>query len=266
LAPFFLLQAAHKVLEHLIRKYSVHAYDVTEVMQCILPYHETKVFVKLLSLLKIKTNKTFAFLEQCQAHRIAPTRSFLSSAMLKNRKFFAFVAKLPGAYTSTQSSFKSLYSFFSATMVQTILKESPIPQTLIADLIPVLTEGISSKESEFQISSYMILGTLVTQVTLRHDIIEDLEKRIISNVLPHLHRNAIFILLVTRQNSTSEPVFPQEFITMASWNDFIPTLLAFVNEQYDLSKLMVPYLDLLAKKCTRDWCGEALRCHLINRP
>ena len=56
LAPtlaFFLLKPAGKVLEWLIRRFRVQEFNIDAVVACILPYHETKAFVKMVSLLKI---------------------------------------------------------------------------------------------------------------------------------------------------------------------------------------------------------------------
>ena len=40
-------------------RYHIHQYNIDEVMQCVLPYHETRIFVRVIQLLPIAepTNK-----------------------------------------------------------------------------------------------------------------------------------------------------------------------------------------------------------------
>jgi len=54
LSPYFMLKASHKVFEYLIRRYSVHEHNTEAVMKCVLPYHQTNTFVRVIQLLKLK--------------------------------------------------------------------------------------------------------------------------------------------------------------------------------------------------------------------
>lgn len=69
LAPHFLLSSTHKVLEHLIRKYlyvsfffftndlpfsSIHIFNAKELLMICLPFHETLIFAKVLSIVELK--------------------------------------------------------------------------------------------------------------------------------------------------------------------------------------------------------------------
>ena len=58
LSPYFLLRAAHKCLEWLIRAFRINSFNVDAVMECILPYHQTKLFVRMLQLLPIKAGSS----------------------------------------------------------------------------------------------------------------------------------------------------------------------------------------------------------------
>lgn len=46
LAPYFLLSATHKTLEWLIHRYHIHQYNRDQFILLILPYHETRMFVR----------------------------------------------------------------------------------------------------------------------------------------------------------------------------------------------------------------------------
>lgn len=44
--PYFLLNACHKALEWLVFRYCIHQYNRDEFILLILPYHETRIFVR----------------------------------------------------------------------------------------------------------------------------------------------------------------------------------------------------------------------------
>jgi len=54
LSPYFLLKPSGKVLEYLIRRFRIQDFNVESILKCILPYHETKSFVKMISILNIR--------------------------------------------------------------------------------------------------------------------------------------------------------------------------------------------------------------------
>lgn len=51
LSPYFLQASSFKVLEWLIRHFQVNEMNVNEMMRCILPYHETRQFIRVLQTL-----------------------------------------------------------------------------------------------------------------------------------------------------------------------------------------------------------------------
>lgn len=53
LSNYFLLRPAHKAFEYLLRRYRIHKYNVSSIMSCILPYHETNLFGRVVHLMKL---------------------------------------------------------------------------------------------------------------------------------------------------------------------------------------------------------------------
>jgi hypothetical protein len=54
LSPYFLLKPAGKAIEWLIRRFRINEFNIESVIACILPYHETKAFVAMVSTLRIE--------------------------------------------------------------------------------------------------------------------------------------------------------------------------------------------------------------------
>ncbi|CAI9599105.1 unnamed protein product, partial [Staurois parvus] len=53
LSPYFMLKPAKKCLEWLIHRFQVHLYNEESLIGCVLPYYETKAFVRVIQLLRI---------------------------------------------------------------------------------------------------------------------------------------------------------------------------------------------------------------------
>lgn len=45
-SPYFLLSPAHKTLEWLIHRFHIHEFNRDQFLLLILPYHETRMFVR----------------------------------------------------------------------------------------------------------------------------------------------------------------------------------------------------------------------------
>lgn len=56
LSPYFLLQPSIKCLEWLIRRFYIHEYNKDIFMMLILPYHETRIFVRCVQLMNLSVN------------------------------------------------------------------------------------------------------------------------------------------------------------------------------------------------------------------
>lgn len=65
-----MLKPAGKALEWLIRRFRINEYNVDAVMQAILPYHETALFVTMVSILQIEYVPFNLLLWQKQEHSI----------------------------------------------------------------------------------------------------------------------------------------------------------------------------------------------------
>ncbi|KAJ2343536.1 snoRNA-binding rRNA-processing protein utp10, partial [Coemansia sp. RSA 2618] len=54
-APYFLTKPAGKALEWLVRRFRVQEFNARDVLAAILPYHETKAFLTMLTIITFET-------------------------------------------------------------------------------------------------------------------------------------------------------------------------------------------------------------------
>ena len=87
LSPYFLDGNTFKVLEWLVRKFLIHEMNVDAIMACILPYHETRQFVQVVSILNIGHN-TSASASSTASSSSNPWSFLLSVQKSKTLQFF----------------------------------------------------------------------------------------------------------------------------------------------------------------------------------
>ncbi|KAI7866230.1 hypothetical protein BDF14DRAFT_1985180 [Spinellus fusiger] len=169
LSPYFLLKPAGKVLEYLIRHFRINEFNVPDILACIFPYHETKSFVKMVSILTIEANSSFSVLHSVQKSGVPLERSFLVARMERRKHLLNFICN---TVLQCPVPFPTLYSFYAATMTELVSKHG-LNEESVLTITANLVDGLSaSKVPDLQIASYMILSQLATKVSLTKEAIQ----------------------------------------------------------------------------------------------
>jgi hypothetical protein len=92
LSPFYLQSQSFKVLEWLIRRFEINEMNVSVILECILPFHETSHFTKFVSILDVKDD--FSFLKTVQKSMVPLTRKVLVATIIKNKSLLTFILKM----------------------------------------------------------------------------------------------------------------------------------------------------------------------------
>lgn len=164
LSPYFLHKPAHKVLEWLIRKYRINDMNVEAVIECILPYHETPAFVRMVQILYFKENDKWGFLFDVKKNAKEINRSYLALRCLADRSILNFVAQsaLWNAENASKMKKKNIHivPFLTYLMLEYIHKIGKVELAHVTHILPVVESLITSKYADLQMSGYMILDTL----------------------------------------------------------------------------------------------------------
>ncbi|CEP08664.1 hypothetical protein [Parasitella parasitica] len=191
LSPYFLLKPSGKVLEYLIRRFRIQDFNVESILKCILPYHETKSFVKMVSILNIDDKSPWEFLKPVKKSLLPLERSLLVKKMIKNRYVFDFICK-----TVTQSlvPFQTLYSFYAALLTDFIKFPPSVTADMTIALAPHLIDGFKAKKlPELQLASYMIVSQLSSKATFSKEGVEAL----VDAMLRHYKKSCYTYCLLT---------------------------------------------------------------------
>ncbi|KAJ8264433.1 hypothetical protein GJAV_G00149100 [Gymnothorax javanicus] len=158
LSPYFLLKPAQKCLEWLVHRFHIHLYNVDSLIACVLPFHETKVFVRVIQLLKISdpTNR-WNWLHALQKPGVPLARGTLITHCYKDLGFMDFictmVTKSAKAYSGSSGNcaqLRVIFSFFASTIVPALEAVEKVTDTLIAKLLPYIQKGLKSSHADFR--------------------------------------------------------------------------------------------------------------------
>lgn len=166
LSPHFLSKPAHKCLEWLIRRYRVNELNIDAVMDCILPYHETTQFVRMVQILYFGDNSRWGFLHDVKREARVVSRSFLAKRMLADRALldgvFACVEWMVVRHRDTGSRKPATYlSFFAMVVVDYIMALPQVELRHVLHLFPIALRLVKVKGvSECALTSYMLILAL----------------------------------------------------------------------------------------------------------
>ena len=159
-AGYFLFPACHKVLELLIRYYQVHIYARDFLLLALLPYHDTKVFVRLLQLVNLQGCEWEWLRNHQQVGAIVP-RADLVTICGKDVKVLSRVL--------STSDLSPVHLRFSAVLAaQTVGQVPTLTDNYLHALIPKLSLWLQSGREE-RAAAYL----LITQIASRHPFSPD---------------------------------------------------------------------------------------------
>ncbi|KAG2467221.1 HEAT1 protein, partial [Polypterus senegalus] len=213
LSPYFMLKPAHKCLEWLINRFHIHLYNQDSLIACALPYHETKVFVRVIQLLTLSdpTSK-WNWLEPSQAY---------------------------SGHTGSNSQLRVLFSFYASTIVPALDASEKITDTVIAKLLPYIQKGLKSSHEDYKAATYMIICQLAIKVVMEGTLVNNLVVQISKSLkkLPVLLKEGIGCLIVLLQNQKTDRVDTKSCFLLCSVPDLVSTLQS-ISESYDSTSLL----------------------------
>ncbi|XP_011877756.1 PREDICTED: HEAT repeat-containing protein 1 [Vollenhovia emeryi] len=266
--PYFVQNACHKALEWLIFRYHIHQYNRDQFILLILPYHETRMFIRALQLIDLSD-------ESDKWHWLAPVQK--CGMMLPSGIFVKHLISDKGllktlcghvtfaaqTYSSEASCLTTLYAFYTTTVLRTIELTS-VTEVQISYLLPTILCGLKSSIPDFAASSYIIIAQLVTKVKLNDDTMEKL--LLIMFKRTHLKKDATILLLQLYQPSVNQlTIVPQSLVLQLSklpW--FVETAAKINSANINASRFIVPLLQAACQLVVEDPEGTSKVQNMIG--
>ena len=176
ISPYLLLKPAQKCLEWLVHAYRVHSCNVDTVVECVLPYYETKLFARVVQLLPLKSpSSRWHWLRPLQKAGSPLSRLSLVQHCLSDLSFLVFVCEMvPRAVAvhkrSPPGSSRSVLALYCSTVITVLESEGGTDEEVVGRLLPYLLKGLKSRVVEYRAASYMIAGQLVSKASLERRV------------------------------------------------------------------------------------------------
>ncbi|XP_036863197.2 HEAT repeat-containing protein 1 isoform X3 [Manis javanica] len=254
LSPYFLLKPAQKCLEWLIHRFHIHLYNQDSLIACVLPYHETRIFVRVIQLLKINNSKhKWFWLLPIKQSGVPLAKGTLITHCYKDLGFMDFICSLVtksvkvfAEFPGSSAQLRVLLTFYASTIVSALVAAENISDNIVAKLLPYVQKGLKSSLPDYRAATYMIICQISVKVTMEDTFISSLASQIIKTLtkIPSLIKNGLGCLIVLLQRQKPESLGKKPFPQLCNVPDLI-TILHGISEIYDISPLlhyMLPHL------------------------
>ncbi|XP_077481923.1 HEAT repeat-containing protein 1 [Stigmatopora argus] len=214
LSPYFLLKPAHKCIEWLVHRFHIQLYNVDSLLACVLPYHNTNTFVRVLQLLDIKepTNR-WNWLQCLQKPGVPLAKGTLVTHCYADMSFMDFICNIVTnaieAYSGHSQSFSQLrvvFSFYASTIVAALDAVDKVSESIVAKLLPYVQMGLKSELADYKAATYMIVCQMAVKVVMNASLVDTLAVRISKSVLkePVLAKEGLGCLIVLLQRQKED--------------------------------------------------------------
>ncbi|CAD1476631.1 unnamed protein product, partial [Heterotrigona itama] len=251
LSPYFLLNNAHKALEWLIYRFRIHEFNRDQFLLLILPYHETRMFVRALQLLDLSDEAgNWHWLEPLQKPGIPLASITLINRLGSDNALLKLICNhvttATKIYSERASSLNTLYAFYTTSILGILDRSSTISEIQMGHMLPTILKGLESSISDFVASTYMILAKLMFKEKLNSETMEKLLLKIFRKT--YLKEEALLLLFVLYNvpvhSLTSVPQSLATRLSELSWFVELAIKLQSSREHHHVNilKFIVPLL------------------------
>ncbi|XP_061782683.1 HEAT repeat-containing protein 1 isoform X2 [Nerophis lumbriciformis] len=247
LSPYFLLKPAHKCIEWLVHRFHVHLYNPDSLLACVLPYHHTNTFVRVLQLLKIKdaTNR-WNWLHPLQKPGVKLAKGTLITHCYSDLSFMDFICTMVTAsikaYTGHSKSFSQLrvvFSFYASTIVAALDAVDKVSDAIVSKLLPYVQKGLKSRLADYKAATYMVVCQMAVKVVMEAGLIDTLAVHVSKSLLkePVLAKEGLGCLVVLLQ-SQKDGAAGSRFCGCVCSMPTLASTLQIMADTHDVSPLL----------------------------
>ncbi|XP_072523688.1 HEAT repeat-containing protein 1 [Salminus brasiliensis] len=256
LSPYFLLKPALKCLEWLIHRFHIHLYNQDSLIACALPYHDTKLFVRVIQLFKIDDpTHRWHWLHGLQKPGVPLARATLLTHCYKDLGFMDFICTMVTKSVKAYSEFvrdghcaqlRVMFSFYAAAIVPALEAVEKVTDSIVAKLLPYVQLGLKSDLVDHKAATYMIVAQLAVKVVMQPELVDSLAVQVSRSLGrgPALTTEGLSCLVVLLQNQKEGVVGPKPFGYLCAVPSLVPTLQA-IAASYSISpvlRYLLPHL------------------------
>uniref|UniRef100_A0A8C3U5N9 HEAT repeat-containing protein 1 n=1 Tax=Catharus ustulatus TaxID=91951 RepID=A0A8C3U5N9_CATUS len=254
LSPYFMLKPAQKCLEWLIHRFHIHLYNQDNLIGCVLPYHETNLFVRVIQLLDIKSpTHKWHWMDPIRKPGVPLARGTVITHCYKDLDFMDFICRLVAKSVKVFSEspgnpaqLRVLLVFYASTIVSALGAAEKITDTMVSLLLPYIQKGLKSSVQDYRAATYMIISQMTVKVTVETSLVHSLMVQITKTLfkVPLLIRDGLACLNLLLQTQKGDKLGKKPFNYLCKTPELV-ALLQGLSAGYDISPLlryMLPHL------------------------
>ncbi|XP_041777303.1 HEAT repeat-containing protein 1 homolog [Anopheles merus] len=204
LSPYFMLQPAHKCLEWLIRRFEIHKYNRELFVHLILPFHETRIFVRCVQTMQIEeVNDRLAFLAAVGKSGVPPAKRTIIDHCVSHPGFLqqygSFLTGAVEELAGRANALQATFAFYCTTALGMLHSAETVSENHVTAVLHTVGKGLASRAIDFAAGSFMIVGQLVMKTSLAQLTVDYLARRVIAVQLPALTAEATMLLVLIFQ-------------------------------------------------------------------
>uniref|UniRef100_A0A663MXZ7 HEAT repeat-containing protein 1 n=1 Tax=Athene cunicularia TaxID=194338 RepID=A0A663MXZ7_ATHCN len=247
LSPYFMLKPAQKCLEWLIHRFHIHLYNQDSLIGCVLPYHETKLFVRVIQLLNIKSpTHKWHWMDPIRKPGVPLARGTVITHCYKDMDFMDFICRLVAKSVKVFSEcpgnsaqLRVLLVFYASTIVSALGAAEKIKDNTVSILLPYIQKGLKSSIEDYRAATYMIISQITVKVTVETSLVHSLMLQISKTLskVPSLVRDGVACLNLLLQTQKGDKLGKKPFNYLCKTTELV-TLLQSLSTGYDISPLL----------------------------
>lgn len=170
LCPYLMLKASFKCLEWLIRRYSIHLFNTDDIMACILPYHQSNQFVRILQVLPITQQRSrWNWLKNNRINSVPLSSTALQQRCITDLSVLKLICNCvqDALKYNAYANSTALINLYTSVVVGVFDLSHPdnITQQLMITLTPYLLKGLKSNHDELVAATYIIITQMMMKMT-----------------------------------------------------------------------------------------------------
>lgn len=178
LSPYFTLRSSHKALEWLVNRYHVHQFNVDAWIMCVLPFHDTKIFVRAVQVLNLKSRfNQWHWLKVIQRTGVPLSRVSLIRNCSKDLGLLRLICnnleKALQVHSEKPTVLNVFIAFYATSIIGILEQNNSITEEQLTILLPTLLNGLVSKFPDLKAACYMIVAQLTRKAMLLSTAAED---------------------------------------------------------------------------------------------
>ncbi|EGT38292.1 hypothetical protein CAEBREN_28292 [Caenorhabditis brenneri] len=218
LSPYLQHFACQQVLEFLIHTYQIYSFNAETLLLTFLPFHETKVYSRLLRILDFdwKRSKEWQFMQQFLRSETPIPFSSIAKATLSSKHSIItcitdHIKKGVEIVGSDYLEIKHpmLFNFHAKLLLSMFNDPEKVDEMMLAKLMPFIEHGIKSQMKSFRYSALVVVSQLVLTVKLKEEVLNSICKLLITKIKPDTAAASLSTLMV---------VFQQQIVDSLSKN------------------------------------------------